>query len=48
MADEVERLQAKISELESALENEQKKSKGPRREKIVNMSSEVIDSNPYR
>ena len=47
MADEVVGLKSKIKELETALENERKR-KGPMREKIVNMSSEVVDSNPYR
>lgn len=47
MADEIEGLKAKIKELEIALETE-KKRKGPMREKIEEMSSEVVDSNPYR
>lgn len=47
MADETERLKSKIAELEKALEIERRK-KGPRREKIDEMSSEVVDSNPYR
>lgn len=46
MADKVEELKAKIKELEIALEME-KKRKGPVREKINEMSSEVVDSNPY-
>lgn len=46
MAEEIERLNAKIKELEIALENERKR-KGPVREKIQEMSSEVVDSNPY-
>lgn len=46
MAEEIERLKAKIKELEIALENERKR-KGPVREKIQEMSSEVVDSNPY-
>lgn len=47
MAEEIEKLKAKIKELEIALENERKR-KGPVREKIQEMSSEVVDSNPYR
>ena len=47
MADEIEGLKAKIKELEIALEAERKR-KGPMREKIEQMSSEVVDSNPYR
>ena len=47
MADEIEKLKSKIADLEKSLENERKK-KGPRREKINEMSSEVVDSNPYR
>ena len=47
MADQIEELNAKIRELEEALEAE-KKRKGPIREKIEAMSSEVVDSNPYR
>lgn len=47
MADKIEELKAKIKELEIALEME-KKRKGPVREKINEMSSEVVDSNPYR
>lgn len=46
MAEEIERLNAKIKVLEIALENERKR-KGPVREKIQEMSSEVVDSNPY-
>lgn len=46
MADQIEELNAKIRELEEALEAE-KKRKGPIREKIEAMSSEVVDSNPY-
>ncbi|CAH3024144.1 unnamed protein product [Porites evermanni] len=46
MADKIEELKAKIKELEIALEME-KKRKGPVREKINEMSSEVVDSNPY-
>lgn len=46
MANKVEELKAKIKELEIALEME-KKRKGPVREKINEMSSEVVDSNPY-
>lgn len=47
MAEEIEGLKAKIKELEIALETERKR-KGPMREKIQAMSSEVVDSNPYR
>jgi len=47
MAGEIEGLKAKIKELEIALENERKR-KGPMREKIDEMSPEVVDSNPYR
>ena len=47
MAEEIEGLRAKIKELETALETE-KKRKGLVREKIEKMSSEVVDSNPYR
>lgn len=47
MADEIEGLKAKIKDLENALEIERKR-KGPMREKIGQMSSEVVDSNPYR
>lgn len=43
----VEELQAKIKDLESQLEATRKKH-GPNREKISTMSSEVVDSNPYR
>lgn len=46
MAEEIEGLKAKIKELEIALETERKR-KGPMREKIQAMSSEVVDSNPY-
>ena len=47
MAEEIEGLRAKIKELEVALETE-KKRKGLVRKKIEQMSSEVVDSNPYR
>lgn len=47
MAEEIEGLRAKIKELEVALETE-KKRKGLVRKKIDQMSSEVVDSNPYR
>jgi len=47
MADEIEGLKAKIKDLETALETERKR-KRPMREKIQEMSSEVVDSNPYR
>ncbi|KXJ08500.1 ubiquitin-like modifier-activating enzyme 5 [Exaiptasia diaphana] len=46
MAEEMKKLEDRIAELEKALELERKK-KGPRREKITTMSSEVVDSNPY-
>ncbi|XP_078344173.1 ubiquitin-like modifier-activating enzyme 5 isoform X2 [Oculina patagonica] len=46
MADEIEGLKAKIKDLENALEIERKR-KGPMRKKIGQMSSEVVDSNPY-
>ena len=49
MAEEVEKLKARVAELEAALNKSRKKSReGPRRERIENMSSEVVDSNPYR
>lgn len=47
MAEEIQKLEDRIAELEKALELEKKK-KGPTREKIDTMSSEVVDSNPYR
>lgn len=47
MEDEVQKLKNKVVELEKALDLERKR-KGPRREKIDLMSSEVVDSNPYR
>lgn len=47
MAEEIKKLEDRIIELEKALEMERKR-KGPRREKIETMSSEVVDSNPYR
>ena len=43
----MEELKARIAELESQLEAERNKSK-VKREKITQMSSEVVDSNPYR
>ncbi|KAK3708372.1 hypothetical protein QZH41_014831, partial [Actinostola sp. cb2023] len=46
MAEEIQKLEDRIAELEKALETERKR-KGPRREKIDTMSSEVVDSNPY-
>lgn len=42
----MEELKARIAELESQLEAERNKSK-VKREKITQMSSEVVDSNPY-
>ena len=47
MAEGIEELKAKIKELEMALESE-KKRKGYVRRKIEEMSSEVVDTNPYR
>lgn len=46
MAEGIEELRVKIKELEMALESE-KKRKGYVRKKIEQMSSEVVDSNPY-
>ncbi|XP_068751548.1 ubiquitin-like modifier-activating enzyme 5 isoform X1 [Montipora capricornis] len=46
MAEQIEELKTKIKELEMALDAE-KKRKGPVREKIEAMTSEVVDSNPY-
>lgn len=46
MAEGIEELKVKIKELEMALESE-KKRKGYVRKKIEQMSSEVVDSNPY-
>lgn len=46
MAEQIEELKNKIRELEMALDAE-KKRKGPVREKIEAMTSEVVDSNPY-
>lgn len=43
----VEELKSKIKELELQLEAERHKN-GPGRSKISQMSSEVVDSNPYR
>ena len=43
---EIEQLKARITELECLLEKQKKGSKT--RTKIAEMSSEVIDSNPYR
>ena len=40
---ELERLRARVNELEQQLQKA-----GPRRQKIDQMSAEVIDSNPYR
>lgn len=42
----VEELKNKIAELEAQLAKTQENA--PIREKIQNMSSEVVDSNPYR
>lgn len=42
----VEDLQLRIKELEEKLKAIEKNA--PYREKIVNMSAEVVDSNPYR
>ncbi|XP_031564378.1 ubiquitin-like modifier-activating enzyme 5 [Actinia tenebrosa] len=46
MEDEIQKLKNRVVELEKALDLERKR-KGPRREKIELMSSEVVDSNPY-
>lgn len=43
----VPELLLKIKDLERQL-SESKQKKGPVREKIVQISSEVVDSNPYR
>lgn len=45
---EVEKLQQRVKELESKLLEEQSKNVSTTREKIEHMSSEVVDSNPYR
>jgi ubiquitin-like modifier-activating enzyme 5 len=43
-----EQLRSRIRQLESQLAEAQKQvSSGPGREKIAEMSSEVVDSNPY-
>lgn len=42
----VEDLQSRIKELEDKLKTLEKNA--PYREKIANMSAEVVDSNPYR
>ena len=43
----VEQLQKRIQELEAALAAAKAVDAGPCRDKIINMSSEVVDSNPY-
>lgn len=45
--DEKEKLQQRIKELETKLQEEQNKNMLITREKIEHMSSEVVDSNPY-
>ena len=45
----VEALSARVAELERQLaECEQRSQSHPKRGKIAEMSSEVVDSNPYR
>jgi len=44
----VEELQQKVKQLESLVEELQARKDGPVREKIAQMSSEVVDANPYR
>lgn len=46
--DQIEELQRRIKELENKLLEEQSKNMLSTREKIEHMSSEVVDSNPYR
>lgn len=46
--DEIDGLRQRIRELEKKLLEEQHRNKFTTREKIEHMSSEVIDSNPYR
>ncbi|XP_046752473.1 ubiquitin-like modifier-activating enzyme 5 [Diprion similis] len=45
--DTVEKLKSRIAELEIELANEKSKNAAPVRQKIAQMSSEVVDSNPY-
>jgi hypothetical protein len=45
--DSTKELELRVKELEKQLELEKQKHE-PVREKIVQMSSEVVDSNPYR
>ncbi len=45
---EIAALQARIKELEAKLEDSQKSGMAQARQKITQMSSEVVDSNPYR
>jgi len=44
----VESLQKRIKQLENELDSERQKNKQVVRQKIDQMSSEVVDSNPYR
>jgi len=44
----VEQLKAQVKQLTEELENEKKRIGSKGREKIAQMSSEVVDSNPYR
>ena len=44
----VEDLKKRINELEKELEAEKQLNKSGGRQKISQMSSEVVDSNPYR
>ena len=44
----VEELSARVAELERQLAECRKSQSHPKRDKIGEMSSEVVDSNPYR
>lgn len=46
--DEVDILKRRIKELENVIFEEQRRNALTPRERIEHMSSEVIDSNPYR
>lgn len=46
--EEIEALRQKVKCLENKLLEEQRKNTAVAREKIEHMSSEVVDSNPYR
>lgn len=46
--DKLEELRQRVKELEKKLLEEQRKNASTAREKIEHMSSEVVDSNPYR